>query len=482
MQWWMLRKPVHVSWIVAIYCYSLTVGVFISQYYYCFANIWIFLFAIFLFFVACYKKIAMMVLVAVVGGLLLGLWRGSITKTELQKINDFIGQNVQVVGTIKQSPEPSSSGKVSAQLQLVQVNNKKITNNIWISIYGGDVIQGDKITVTGVLSPGFGVYGGAIYSGRLIKVDQISSMGWLNDFKKSFSSAIEKAVGEIEAKLAVGFLLGQKKALPADMSVALRAVGLTHIVVASGYNLTILVRLSRRLFEKISKYLSTIFSVLMIIFFILITGLSPSMSRAGLVSLLGLLAWYYGRKFYPITLLALAMAGTLLFKPEYIWSDIGWRLSFVAFAGVMIIAPLGQRYLFGDKKPGSFRQILGETASAQIATLPIIILSFGQISNVAILANILILPFVPIVMLLSFLAGVGSLILPSLASLVGFPAKIILDYMIWVIEAMASLPWASSNMKITNFMAIIYYLAVVVFSCYMVYKTKYRLRDVNLVE
>ena len=224
---------------------------------------------------------------------------------------------------------------------------------------------------------------------------------------------------------------------------------MTHIIVASGYNLTILVRFSRRIFEKISKYLSMVFSVFMIVAFISITGLSPSMSRAGFVSILCLMTWYYGRKFHPVVLLSIAMAVTLIFNPSYAWGDIGWQLSFMAFAGVMILAPLLQRYFFGDKKIGFIKQILSETISAQIVTAPIIIMSFGQISNLAIIANLLILPLVPLTMFLTFIAGLGSLIFPSYASMIGLPAKFILDYMIEVIKGLSNIPWAVSKFELS---------------------------------
>jgi competence protein ComEC len=482
MHWWVLKKRVHVSWIITIYCFSMAVGVYLSQFNNQFFSICFLIISAVLLIIACYKNIIALILIAIIGGLLLGLWRGSLAKIESYKYNEYIGQKVEIIGTLKIDPDISESGKSSIQLKTSHVNKKQINGDIWITMFGDELRQGDEIFISGVLLKGFGNYNGTIYGAKLIRIINTSSMNWLSDFKIIFSSAIEKAVGKTQAKLAVGFLLGQKRALSADMVSALQAVGLTHIVVASGYNLTILVRLARRLFEKNSKYLSALASVIMIVFFIMITGISPSMSRAGFVALVSLLAWYYGRKFHPITLLAMGMAVTLLFRPNYIWGDIGWQLSFAAFAGVMIVAPLIQRYLFGDKKPGNFWQILGETVAAQIATLPIIILAFGQISNIAVLANVFVLPFVPLVMLLSFVAGVGGLIFPNAAFIVGFPAKIILDYMIFIVEKMSYIPWAINEIDMTNFAAIIYYLLLAAICLYLMHKTKYKLREVNLVE
>ena len=220
----------------------------------------------------------------------------------------------------------------------------------------------------------------------------------------------------------------------------------------------------------------------MIISFIAITGNSPSMSRAGLVSGLSLLAWYYGRKFHPIILLLIAIAITLLINPSYAWGDLGWQLSFAAFAGVIILAPLLQRYLFGEKKPGTIRQILIETVSAQIATFPILIASFGQLSNVAIISNLLILPLVPVAMLLTFIAGIFNLTLPSIAIYIAMPAQWMLGYMINVAEYLASLPWAVSIVNLSWWGVVVCYTFIMIVCLYIWRVTNYNLRDVNLVE
>jgi len=206
------------------------------------------------------------------------------------------------------------------------------------------------------------------------------------------------------------------------------------------------------------------------------------MSRAGLVSGLSLAAWYYGRKFHPIVLLFLAIAATLLINPSYAWGDLGWQLSFAAFAGVMIVAPLMHRYLFGDKKPGMIRQILGETVSAQLATAPILIASFGQLSNVAIISNLLVLPLVPFAMLLTFIAGVGSLVVPAIAGFVGMPATWLLHYMVSVAEYLASLPWAMSVVQLPWWGVVLCYVVIIGVCLYMWRVTKFNLRDTNLVD
>lgn len=214
----------------------------------------------------------------------------------------------------------------------------------------------------------------------------------------------------------------------------------------------------------------------------MITGFSPSMSRAGLVAGLSLLAWYYGRKFHPLVLLSFTAAVTLLINPAFGWNDLGWQLSFLAFGGVMILAPLLQAYFFGEKKSGTIRQILGETISAQIATFPVLVASFGVFSNVAIVANLLVLPFVPLAMLLTFLCGIAAAVFPAISFIVALPTKWLLDYMIGVANFLSGLPWAQTNFALNGWGVAVLYVLIVGFCIYLWRKTGHNLRSNNIVE
>jgi competence protein ComEC len=173
---------------------------------------------------------------------------------------------------------------------------------------------------------------------------------------------------------------------------------------------------------------------------------------------------------------------TVLINPSFAWGDLGWQLSFTAFVGVMVVAPLAQRYFFGEKKPGTMRQILGETVAAQLVTLPILVLAFGQFSNVAVVANLLVLPFVPLAMLLTFIAGIGGLMLPSVAGVIGLPAQWLLQYMTSVAEYLSKLPWAQVQIEINGWFVAVSYVVIMLGSVYMWRKTKFNLRDSNIVE
>lgn len=485
MNLWRLRTNVHTSWLIATMCMGVIVGAVSLPYMprsFFDSIAWV-LIAMLLLVMAFWRHRIYVLPMVFIAGCLIGLWRGDITQQQLSPYQKLIGHQLTIVGKVSEDVDIGKNDEQILRLDVMRINDHELTGDMWASTTDrADIKRGDIVTIKGKLAEGFGSFSGSMYRVSLVKVQRPQPGDVARQVRDQFADSVRTAIPEPQASLGIGYLVGQRRSLPPELSEALQIAGLTHVIVASGYNLTILVRITRRLFEKISKYLSAMSAGGMIVAFIAITGMSPSMSRAGLVASLSLLAWYYGRKFHPLVLLPFAAAVTLLVNPSYGWNDLGWQLSFAAFAGVMIVAPLGQRYLFGEEKPKIFRQILGETIAAQIATLPILVLAFGQFSNVAIIANMLILPLVPLAMLLTFITGIGALIAPAFAMYIGVPVSYLLQYMTSLASYLAGLPWAQSDLIISPLVVTAYYGMLVASCIYIGRKTKYHLRDSNIIE
>ncbi|RWZ78236.1 MAG: ComEC family competence protein [Candidatus Microsaccharimonas sossegonensis] len=481
MQLWRLRQRIHVSWVIALGCLFFVVGVWLAQYVP--LSAWWMVAAGLLAVFGVWRRQVFILPCIVVAGLLFGICYGSIISKGLAVYKPLIGAQVRLEGTVKQDPSTTAKGLVVLQLDHVRYESKDMPGVIWVSVLGdSEAKRGDIVVVSGKATTGFGTMALTMFMAKIVSVryPQPGDIGRV--VRDWFAEAIRKGIPEPEASLGIGYLTGQKSALPPDLATALQIAGLTHIIVASGYNLTILVRLARRAFVKISKFLAVFSSGIMIMGFIAMTGLSPSMTRAGLVSGLSLLTWYYGRKFHPFVLLPFAAAITVLFQPSYAWGDLGWQLSFAAFAAVMIVGPLFQNYFFGEKKPGVIRQVLGETVAAYVMTIPIVVPAFGVLSNVAIPANLLIVPLVPLAMLLTFIVGVTALAIPPIVTYVGLPANWLLEYMTFTAQYLAGLPWAQTKVNPTWWMIAAYIVALVTICVYMQRKTKFSLRGVNIVE
>ncbi|HWT40026.1 MAG TPA: ComEC/Rec2 family competence protein [Dongiaceae bacterium] len=386
----------------------------------------------------------------------IGLGYGSVQLSSRDVYHRLMGLTVQLKGKVKEDIS-RSSGRVSLQLHTIVIAGVAYPGTVLVTASrAGDIKRGDIAMVTGKVKGGFGSFP-IVLSALAIDAIERPVPGDLGRVVRDwFADQVRKVVPEPQASLGIGFLTGQKSALPTDLSDALKIAGLTHIVVASGYNLTILVQLARKFFLRLSRYLSAVSSGTMILLFMAVTGLSPSMSRAGLVSGLSLLSWYYGHKFHPLVLLPFAAAITVACEPSYAWGDLGWQLSFGAFAAVLLVSPLLQRYFFGAKEPGLLRQVLGETIAAHAVTLPIIAVSFGTVSNVAIIANLLVVPLVPLAMLLTFMCGVWAMVHLPLAALVGMPTNWLLGYMVQVTQFVAGLSWAQTSVAVSGWVWLFY--------------------------
>lgn len=247
-----------------------------------------------------------------------------------------------------------------------------------------------------------------------------------------FAARIEAVIPEPESKLGLSYLLGMKTGLPKDLSENLRIVGLTHIVVASGAHLSILVEVARKVFGRLSRFAGLFFSALFILFFMAMVGWTPSIMRAGIMSLLTLTTWYVGRRIEPWRMILMVAAMTLMVNPLFL-TNLGWLLSFASFIGIMMLGPGITKFFYGNKKPDFVMSMVITTFAATIMTLPITLYYFGAISLISVAANILILPTLGCAMGLTFLAGVVAGV-PVVETVVGFLATKLLDYHIGVID------------------------------------------------
>ena len=299
-----------------------------------------------------------------------------------------------------------------------------------------------------------------------------------NSLRDWFAERVRGEMPEPEVKLGLSYLLGMKAGLPKDLSGNLRAVGLTHIVVASGAHLAILVEIAKKLFGKISRFAAVLFSAIFILFFMAMVGWTPSILRAGVMSILTLTTWYVGRKMAPWRIILITAALTLLINPDFI-VNLGWLLSFASFIGIMILGPEITKFFYGKKKPKFIASMVLTTLSATLMTLPITLYYFGQISLINVFANLLVLPTLSYAMGLVFLTGVFAGV-PGVSWLIAFMTTKLLDFHIFVVEWFAS--FSQFLIKIEKYQAGVYILYIVVllpFLIGLIRKKVVKLREDN---
>lgn len=443
---WRYRR-FHISILVGWICFGLLVGIALGRVAPWLVAWWWIAAGLSLLPVVFKQKRWWSIGIAIIAGVIIGWQRGASGMVALAGYESYIGHTAVIGGTITDDPQRNPQSQTEFSISQISINAKPIAGRMYMSVVGEQNLKrGDHVAIRGKVSEGFGSYQATVRYGDVSAVGTGATP--IRDIRERFSEGVRDTMPEPEASLGLGFVVGQRSALPPELDEQLKIVGLTHIVVASGYNLTILVRFARRLLAKYSRFMAMSVSGSMVVGFIAFSGLTPSMVRAGAVTLLSLLAWYYGRRFHPLILIALVAAGSAYFDPIYLWSDIGWYLSFLAFIGVLVVAPLITARMLGKKKPGAIAQLLIETVAATAMTLPLILFTFERLPVLSLIANVLVAPLIPFAMLTTTVAGVAGMIAPAILGWLGIPATIIIGYIVWVVEMLSGISWAQMDVSI----------------------------------
>lgn len=373
---------------------------------------------------------ALLMLLILFGGL--GWWRGSGMARQLAVYQEFSKRKVVVVGTATLDGVYGKNSQLVFTLdhaRMVSPVQGPLPGALNVAGFGAPaVFRGDVVQVGGALYPTRGNAQASISYGDIAVLRHGAS--WLDSFRRRFAAGMYSALPEPQASFGLGLLIGQRNTLPDDVTHTLLVVGLTHVIAVSGYNLTIIVNAARKLLGGRSKFQMAAACITLILVFVLITGNSPSIVRAAIISVLSLLAWYYGRQVPPLALLLVAGAVSVAANPLYAWGNVSWYLSFLAFFGVLVLGPLVTSKLCHGREPPLVMQIVIESLCAEAMTVPYILYIFGQMSLVSLPANVLVVALVPLGMLLCVVAGVAGMLAPALAGWLAWPAKLLLTYML----------------------------------------------------
>lgn len=294
----------------------------------------------------------------------------------------------------------------------------------------------------------------------ILKSHQLNPLkDFLLGVKKSFTQRVGGLYKEPEGSLLFGILIGAKKTLPKNVVENFNATGTSHIIAVSGFNITIIISALATLAYVFGRRTSFYIAVFTILAFVIITGASASVVRAGIMGFLLLLAMNIGRQYSITPAIFLSAFVMLILNPKIIFWDVGFELSFSATLGIIYFMPVLNAVFENFPKMAGVKTLILTTVSAIISTLPIILFNFGSFSVFALVVNLLILPLVPFTMLFGFLS-----ILPFVGTGFAFVTTGFLKYLLFIVEFFAKLPYSNLNIKISLFM--FWLLVLVVFAIY----------------
>lgn len=424
--------------------------------------------------------------------LLLGAWRlrASFPHEQENYIGKFYGQEVDLQGVVVREPDvrskkvnltvgraqirPLSSSPLASSRRNVGARGEDLEGNVLLNVGRYPEYQyGDRLKISGKLEEPFESEDFS-YKNYLSRFDTYALMRFprveklaeaqghpvkaaLLRLKIKFQNALTQILPEPHASLVLGIILGLKRALPEALQEALQTTGVSHIIVVSGYNISIIIRGLLRTRSLWGRQLALIFSLLAIFVLVIITGAEASVIRAGLMGSLLVLALGVGRIYQADRILLVAASLMILQSPKILRFDIGFQLSFLATLGLIYLSPVLEKWF--RKLPDflSFRTNLASTGAAIIFTLPVLIYYFDRISIAAPVVNVLILWTVPYIMALGALAGLLGIVFLPLAQIITWFLWAFLEYVIWLVEFFARLPLASVAAEIPIGLVIIYY-------------------------
>ena len=286
----------------------------------------------------------------------------------------------------------------------------------------------------------------------------------ISKFRKQSDNLIKKIFSQPQAGIVSAMTLAIKSDLSEETLEAFNKTGTRHIIAISGLHMTIvgLALMYLLLAAGLNRNHAFYFALLGIAFFVTLVGFPSSAVRAAIMAGLALFAIRIGRLKNAGNAIVFAGVLMLLYNPNLLRYDAGFQLSFAAILGIVYIFPKLDNFFKKYSDFLSIKTVFLITLSAQIATFPIIINSFGNFSLLSVFANILILPFVPIVMLSGLLLIIIGFANLHLAQILSYPIWLILFYQIEVIKFFASLPFGFLSFEKIGFLFIgIYYLILI---------------------
>lgn len=270
----------------------------------------------------------------------------------------------------------------------------------------------------------------------------------LYGFKRSFVTNLERVLGEPHAALASGLLVGEKSALGSTLLENFRTVGLIHIVVLSGYNITIVADVLRRILSFLPRVWGIWAGGAGIVAFGVLVGGGATVVRSCCMSAVALTADLSRRDYNVYRGMCFAGLLMIIQNPHILLNDPSFQLSFMATFGLVALSqPIEERLGFITEKYG-IRGIVASSFATQIFVSPFIVYMMGNISLIGFVSNILVLPFVPLTMLLVFLTGMFGFIMPPVSIALGWVTHLLLSYELMIVEYGARVPYASIHFPI----------------------------------
>jgi competence protein ComEC len=381
-----------------------------------------------------------------------------LNKEHISELDYKTGSNVSLKGVIVSE----SNIKNKSQTFILKINsetNIKVSTDLY-----NEYNYGDEVVVSGKLSRPRNFVGDTgrefdyinylkkddiYYEIKKADISIINSKNFLNinkllyKVKRAFVNNLNRVLGEPHSAFASGLVVGEKASLGKDIIGNFRKAGLIHIVVLSGYNITIIATTIRRLLSFLPRNISIVLGMFGIILFGILVGGGATVVRSCIMAIVALFGELLRKDYKVIRALFIAGLFMIIQNPYIVLYDLSFQLSFLACFGLIVLSsPIENRLTFITERFG-IRGVVASTLATQIFVSPYILYMMGQISIVGMFVNIIVLPFIPTTMLFVSLSGIAGFISIFISKIFAYIANILLSYELFIVEKSANLPFSS---------------------------------------
>lgn len=426
--------------------------------------------------------------------LVLGIVRMDIAFVrEIPLLEARLNQKIELIGVVKGEPDVREGNVrlyVRAQKILSPEEGEVETGVLVIVPLHTEVAYGDEIRVSGTLQkpeafetgegrvfdyPGFLAKEGILYEVPFAHIESTgnSEKFFLKKFaiavKRFYINGLASVLPEPLSGLAAGITAGDKRGLGKELSDTFQVVGLTHIVVLSGYNIMVVLAAIGSLLARMPRIIRLGISGLVALLFVLMTGGASSSVRAAFMALVAIAGKLTGRVYLAMRALLLIAFCMVLWNPYVLVFDPGFQLSVLATFGLIAFSgAVAKRLQFVTESFG-LREIISTTIATQFVVLPLLLYKNGVFPFYTLPVNLLSLVVLPWAMLASFIAGAAGAMVGGFAVVFAAPALVLLSYVTFIAKLFASLPFSSIQIPAFG-VALLCALYVSIFVLYRTYE------------
>ena len=260
--------------------------------------------------------------------------------------------------------------------------------------------------------------------------------------RRRFAAAASESLPADQAAMLPALVLGDTAAIPATTTQTFRTAGLTHLTAVSGANVAIVCGAVLLAAGLIGPRAASVLAGVTLAGFVVIVEPTASVLRAAVMGAIALLALLTNRRRQALPALSATVLLLMVIAPE-LAVDIGFALSVLATGALVVVAPVWSARLAARGWPKPLADALSVATAAQLATAPLVAAVSGQLSVVALAANLVVAPVIPLITVLGTAAAAVCPLVPAVAGLVIRFTGPELWWLLRVAEISAAIPGAA---------------------------------------